>query len=126
MALSKAWRGSKNTCKKLTRPGGPWGSVFQITGRGIARSMVTATRAELSLTDDEIDAVARYLAAIGNRPDAATALPDPATFPAAVLDAGKTRFVITCAQCHSLGSVVQTPLAAQQGPDLIRATGRVD
>jgi mono/diheme cytochrome c family protein len=81
---------------------------------------------QLPLADDEIDAVARYLAAVGKRPDAATALPDPATFPTAALDAGKTRFVITCAQCHSLGAVVQTPLAAQQGPDLIRAAGRVD
>jgi mono/diheme cytochrome c family protein len=81
---------------------------------------------QLPLADDEIDAVARYLAAVGKRPDAATALPDPAIFPTAALDAGKTRFVITCAQCHSLGAVVQTPLAAQQGPDLIRAAGRVD
>jgi mono/diheme cytochrome c family protein len=81
---------------------------------------------QFPFADEEIDAVARYLAAIGKRPDAATALPDPGTFPAAALDAGKTRFVITCAQCHSLGTVVQTPLAAQQGPDLIRAAGRVD
>lgn len=81
---------------------------------------------QLPLSDAEIDAMARYLAAIGKRPDAATPLPDPATFPAAALDAGKTRFVITCAQCHALGTVVQTPLAAQQGPDLIRVPGRVD
>jgi len=81
---------------------------------------------QLPLGDDEIDAVARYLAAIGQRPDAAIPLPDPTTFPAAKIDAGKNTYVLTCAQCHALGKIVQTPLAAQQGPDLIRAAGRVD
>jgi len=80
----------------------------------------------LVLADDEIDAAARYLAAIGKRPDAATALPDVSSFPAEKVEAGKNRFVLTCAQCHSLGKVVETPLAAQQGPDLIRVAGRVD
>jgi mono/diheme cytochrome c family protein len=81
---------------------------------------------QLPLAKDEIDAAARYLAAIGKRPDAAVPLPDPATFPAAKLESGKNTFVLTCAQCHALGAVVQTPLASQQGPDLIRAAGRVD
>jgi cytochrome c oxidase cbb3-type subunit 2 len=81
---------------------------------------------QLPLSDGEIEAVARYIAAIGKRPDAAIALPDPASFPAAKVDAGKTTAVITCAQCHALGKVVQTPLASQQGPDLIRVAGRVD
>ena len=81
---------------------------------------------QLPLSDAEIDAVARYLAAIGKRPDAAIALPEPASFPAAKVEAGKNTFVLTCAQCHALGQVVQTPPASQQGPDLIRAAGRVD
>jgi cytochrome c oxidase cbb3-type subunit 2 len=81
---------------------------------------------ELPLSDDEIDAVARYLAAVGKRPDAAVKLPDPASFPAAKVEAGKNRVVLTCAQCHALGTVVPTPLASQQGPDLIRVAGRVD
>jgi hypothetical protein len=29
-------------------------------------------------------------------------------------------------QCHALGNIVATPLASQQGPDLIRVAGRVD
>jgi mono/diheme cytochrome c family protein len=81
---------------------------------------------QLALTDDDVDVLARYLAAVGKRPDAAIPLPDPATFPAAKVEAGKNRFVLTCAQCHSLGTVVQTPPATQQGPDLIRVAGRVD
>ena len=80
----------------------------------------------IALATEEVETMARYLAAVGKRPDAATALPDVATFPAAKLEAGKNRFVLTCAQCHSLGTVVQTPLASQQGPDLARVAGRVD
>jgi len=80
----------------------------------------------LPLTDEEIEVAAGYLAAIGQRPDAPVARPDPATFPPEKVEAGKNVFVLTCAQCHALGTVVQTPLASQQGPDLINAARRVD
>ena len=63
---------------------------------------------------------------MGKRPDAAVKLPDVASFPADKVEAGKNSFVLRCAQCHSLGKVIETPLAAQQGPDLIRSAGRVD
>jgi cytochrome c oxidase cbb3-type subunit 2 len=81
---------------------------------------------KLALADAEIDAMARYLAATGGRADAPAPIPDVSTFPAAKVDAGKNTFVLVCAQCHALGKVVQTPLASQQGPDLIRVAGRVD
>ena len=81
---------------------------------------------QLALSDGEIDALARYLAAMGRRPDAAVTLPDVKSFPATKVDAGKNTFVLVCAQCHSLGKVVETPPATQQGPDLIRVAGRVD
>ena len=81
---------------------------------------------KLALTDTEIDAMARYVAATGGRPDEPVAVPDVNTFPQAKVDAGKNTFVLVCAQCHSLGTVVQTPLASQQGPDLIHVAGRVD
>jgi cytochrome c oxidase cbb3-type subunit 2 len=123
--------------------GGEVGPDFRLTGQKLDPTWVRAflhgvhaygkiypwrawRMPQLPLADDEIDALARYLAAIGNRPDAPVALPEVASFPAAKLEAGKNRFVLTCAQCHSLGKVVETPLAAQQGPDLIRVAGRVD
>ena len=81
---------------------------------------------QLALTDGEIDVIGRYLAATGRRTDAPIPVPDVASFPAAKVEAGKNTFVLVCAQCHALGKVVETPLASQQGPDLIRVAGRVD
>jgi cytochrome c oxidase cbb3-type subunit 2 len=81
---------------------------------------------QLPLADEEVDTMARYLAAVGHRADAAVPLPDPASFPADKVTAGKNTFVLVCAQCHALGTVVQTPLASQLGPDLARVAGRVD
>jgi cytochrome c oxidase cbb3-type subunit 2 len=123
--------------------GGDVGADFRIAGQKLdptwVRGFLRAPHAygkiypwrphrmpQLPLSNEEIDAAARYLAAIGKRPDTATSLPDPTTFPSTKVDAGKNTFVLTCAQCHALGTVVQTPLASQQGPDLIRAAGRVD
>jgi mono/diheme cytochrome c family protein len=81
---------------------------------------------QLPLSDSEIDVMARYLAATGGRADAPIPVPDVASFPAANVEAGKNTFVLVCAQCHALGNIVATPLASQQGPDLIRVAGRVD
>jgi cytochrome c oxidase cbb3-type subunit 2 len=80
----------------------------------------------LPLSAEERDVMARYLAAAGGRPDAPVAVPDAAAFPAAKVEAGKNMFVLVCSQCHSLGKVVETPPAAQQGPDLIHVAGRID
>lgn len=81
----------------------------------------------IPLTDEEIGVLARYLATMGARPDdTAIALPDAGAFPAGKVEEGKNTFVLVCAQCHALGTVVATPLAAQQGPDLIHVAGRVD
>lgn len=81
---------------------------------------------DLPLDAGERDVIARYLAAAGRRPDAPAAVPDAAVFPAPKVEAGKNTFVLICAQCHSLGKVVETPLASQQGPDLIHVAGRID
>ncbi|HZR81571.1 MAG TPA: c-type cytochrome [Candidatus Binatia bacterium] len=80
----------------------------------------------LGLSPEEADVMARYIAKIGNRPDGPLVKPDPATFPAEKVSAGQLTFVVTCAQCHALGKVIETPVAAQQGPDLIRVGDRVD
>jgi cytochrome c oxidase cbb3-type subunit 2 len=81
---------------------------------------------KLGLSEEEIAAMATYLAVIGKRPSEPVAKPDVSTFPAAKVDAGKTLFVVTCAQCHSLGKVIETLPVNQQGPDLIHVADRVD
>jgi len=80
----------------------------------------------LGLSPEEATAMARYIAKVGKRPDTPIVKPDAEKFPAAKVDAGKTLFVVTCAQCHSLGKVVETQPINQQGPDLIRVADRVD
>ena len=80
----------------------------------------------LGLSPEEATVMSRYLAKVGNRPDRPFVKPDPAKFPADKVEAGKTLFVVTCAQCHSLGKVVETQPINQQGPDLIRVADRID
>ncbi len=81
---------------------------------------------DLRLSDEEVDILTKYLAAIGKRHDNAAVLPEVAKFPADKLDQGKLYFVLRCAECHTLGDTIVTPLAKQQGPDLSRVAGRVD
>jgi mono/diheme cytochrome c family protein len=81
---------------------------------------------KLALSDGEIDVLARYLATMGKRPDGPVALPAAAELASAKLDDGKNLFVLRCTECHTLGKVIETPLAKQQGPDLARVAGRVD
>ncbi len=81
---------------------------------------------DLRLSDEEVDVMAKYLAAVGKRHDAPAVLPEVASFATDKLDQGKLYFVLRCAECHTLGSTIVTPLAKQQGPDLSRVAGRVD
>ncbi len=80
----------------------------------------------LGLEGEEVQVLARYLAAMGKRADGPAKTPDVATFPAARIEEGKSLFTLRCTECHALGKVIETPLAKQQGPDLIRVAGRVD
>lgn len=80
---------------------------------------------DLALTTEENDALGAYLAAI-SRKNGAVSSPDPASFPADKLATGKMTFVVKCAQCHALGNTIKTPLASQQGPDLVYAPERLD
>jgi mono/diheme cytochrome c family protein len=80
----------------------------------------------LALSDEEIDVLARYLAAMGHRKDAPVTPPDEKQFPQAKLDLGKNIFLLRCTECHTLGNVIVTPLPKQQGPDLIKVADRVD
>lgn len=80
----------------------------------------------LGVTAAEADVLARYVAAMGHKEDKPHTLPDPAQFPPARLEEGKNFYMLRCSQCHALGKVVETPLATQQGPDLIRVAARID
>jgi len=80
----------------------------------------------LKLSPEEVKAATRYLATLGKRPDPSPALPDPITFPGDKVEEGKSLYVLRCAQCHSLGKVIETPPASQQGPDLVTVAQRID
>lgn len=80
----------------------------------------------LKLSPDEVEAMTRYLASIGKRPDGPPVLPDSSKFPAAELGQGKLLYVLRCTECHNLGKVIETPAVKQQGPDLINVARRLD
>ncbi len=79
----------------------------------------------LGLSSEEINVLARYVQAMGKRKAPPTPV-DTTAFPADRLAEGKNLFTLRCSQCHTLGKVIEIPLAAQQGPDLSRVDGRVD
>ena len=80
----------------------------------------------LGVTPAEADVLATYLSAMGHRKPGPATMPDVAGASPAQLAEGQLYFMVKCAQCHALGKVIETPLAAQQGPDLIKVAGRVD
>jgi mono/diheme cytochrome c family protein len=79
---------------------------------------------DLGLEADEIEAVLALLAEISGRSYPEVPEPVPAIDPE-LASAGVLRYVIKCAECHNLGTVIPTPLAKQQGPDLINASRRL-
>ncbi len=81
---------------------------------------------DLGLSDEEVDVMTKYLAAMGKRQEGHVALPDPSKFPADKLAEGQLIYFLRCTECHNLGNVIGTPLVKQQGPDLIRVAQRVD
>ena len=79
---------------------------------------------DLGLAPDEIEGILALLAEISGRqyPEAPELVP---AIDSEVASAGVLRYVIKCAECHNLGSVIPTPLAKQQGPDLINVSRRL-
>jgi cytochrome c oxidase cbb3-type subunit 2 len=78
----------------------------------------------LGLTDAEIDAVLTVFAKAASR-----TYPDPPE-PAAHIDAtrindGTLLYYLKCTECHNMGQAIPTPVAKQQGPDLINVTKRL-
>ena len=80
----------------------------------------------LGVAPEEAEVLANYLSAMGHRKSGPATMPDLVGATTAKLDEGKLYYTVKCAQCHALGKVIETPLATQQGPDLIRVAGRVD
>jgi mono/diheme cytochrome c family protein len=81
---------------------------------------------DLRLSDDEVEVMTKYLAAVGKRQEGPITLPDTAQFPVGKLNEGKLIYFLRCTECHNLGTVIETPTVKQQGPDLIRVARRVD
>jgi mono/diheme cytochrome c family protein len=81
---------------------------------------------DLKLTPPEIDAVvALFDSLAGPQVVAATEAPAPAQFAPELVARGQLLYFLKCTECHNLGSVVQTPEAKRQGPDLIHVTQRL-
>jgi cytochrome c oxidase cbb3-type subunit 2 len=78
----------------------------------------------LGLAANEVDAVLSYLASNAHRsyPEAGATTP---TFEQATIDKGKLIYFLRCTECHNMGTVIPTPLAKQQGPDLINVSARL-
>jgi mono/diheme cytochrome c family protein len=81
---------------------------------------------KLPLSEAEVDVLARWVAAMGRRPDRPLTVPDVASFPAERVDTGKLFFLLRCTECHNLGNVIEIPAVKRQGPDLIHVKSRVD
>jgi mono/diheme cytochrome c family protein len=81
---------------------------------------------DLRLSDEEAEVMTKYLATIGKRHEGAMTPPDTSTFPAEKIGEGQLIFLLRCTECHNLGTVIETPLVKQQGPDLVRVARRVD
>ncbi len=81
---------------------------------------------DLRLSDEEVEVMTRYLATIGKRKHGPMTLPDTSKFPPEKVGEGQLVFFLRCTECHNLGTVIETPLVKQQGPDLIRVAHRVD
>jgi len=81
---------------------------------------------DLKLTPVEIDAVvALFDSLAGPEVVAKTEAPAPASFSPELVAKGQLLYFLKCTECHNLGSVVPTPEAKRQGPDLIQVTQRL-
>jgi len=79
---------------------------------------------DLHLDSNEIEGVLTLLAHVSQR-SYPEPVPPPPSIDAAQASEGTLFYVLKCAECHNLGSVIPTPLAKQQGPDLIHISQRL-
>lgn len=78
----------------------------------------------LGLEPEEIEGVLAVFGQVSGRgyPEPAEAAP---ALSAQLADKGKLYYFLKCTECHNLGGVIPTPLAKQQGPDLINVANRL-
>jgi hypothetical protein len=76
------------------------------------------------LKPNEIEAVVAFFANLAKR---STQDPKPQIpkFEESKLAQGKLLYFLKCTECHNMGTVVPTPEAKQQGPDLIHVSNRI-
>jgi mono/diheme cytochrome c family protein len=80
---------------------------------------------DLGLSADEIDGVLALFAKVAARPYPEPAEPPPPAAPEAKVKAGQLTYVLKCAECHNLGSVIPLVEVKRQGPDLVEVSRRV-
>jgi mono/diheme cytochrome c family protein len=79
---------------------------------------------DLGLEPAEVEGVLAVFGEISGRgyPEPAETVPAHST---ALADQGKLYYFLKCTECHNLGEVIPTPLAKQQGPDLVNISRRL-
>jgi cytochrome c oxidase cbb3-type subunit 2 len=84
---------------------------------------ITYRMPDLGLTDPEVEAVLALLAKISKRsyPEA----PQAVVVDESKVAEGQLLYFLKCTECHNMGKVIPTPLAKQQGPDLINVSQRM-
>jgi cytochrome c oxidase cbb3-type subunit 2 len=81
---------------------------------------------DLKLQPAEIDAlVALFDSLSGPEVVAALEAPAPPQFAKELVAQGQLLYFLKCTECHNLGSVIPTPEAKRQGPDLIHVRQRL-
>jgi cytochrome c2 len=80
---------------------------------------------DLGLSSEEIEGVLALFAKVAGRAYPEAAEPPPAAAPEAKVKAGTLTYVLKCAECHNLGTVIPLVEVKRQGPDLVEVSRRV-
>jgi mono/diheme cytochrome c family protein len=79
---------------------------------------------QFNLKNDEIEAIVALFANIAKR-DVNDPVQQVPSFDQAKVSQGQLLYFLKCTECHNMGSVIPTPEAKQQGPDLITVSDRL-
>lgn len=104
----------------------PWVREFLASPRAAGKiyPFTSYRMPDLHLEPDEVEGVLTLLAQVAGRqyPEPEPPAPD---IDAAKASEGMLFYVLKCAECHNFGTAIPTPLAKQQGPDLIHVSRRL-